>query len=485
MDTVQLLTLIVAVLVFLAITLQRSITRNAAVPSPNPPTIEVTDPAVARSKLFDHADSFSNRPLAIFPVDFDARRRRRSHSLTMVPHGPLWRALRCNLNAGILHRSCPGVFAPLHRDAVESLVAALSAQGRGGGGIGGGGVVHLRDALQTAVYTISMRLCFGDGVATSADVRALQDTNREFFDNFVEARGLAESRLARLLRWRKWQRFGGTFDRVMGLLLPLAAARQRRMRRSESGGGGDDDGGTIRPYVDSLLDLRVPDDDDEDVDGARRPLTDHEMTALMWEFVSASTVLAVTCVEWTLAHLVADPELQDKLHREVDGAGDGAIIADERLRDLPLLRAVIHESLRLHPPIPIIIRDVGTEDGTVARYIFMVGPIGRDRNAWTDPDVFRPERFLAGGEGVGVGLVPGSKEIRMIPFGAGRRYCPGVGLGTMRIRCFLAALVREFVWAPPVEGGGVDLTDVDGFFKEMKTPLRARITPRTQRVTNS
>ncbi|CAO2149702.1 unnamed protein product [Urochloa humidicola] len=112
----------------------------------------------------------------------------------------------------------------------------------------------------------------------------------------------------------------------------------------------------------------------------------------------------------------------------------------------------------------------------------MVADVGRDGKAWADAGEFRPERFLAGGEGEKVGLVPGPREVRMMPFGAGRRYCPGVGLGTMHVRCFLAALVREFQWAPPEEAGGVDMTEIDGFFKVMKTPLRACITPRTRRV---
>ncbi|RCV39036.1 hypothetical protein SETIT_8G190800v2 [Setaria italica] len=357
MDTVQLLTLIVlAVLVFLAVTLRRSITRNAAVASPIPPTIEVTDPAVARSMLVDHADVFSNRPLAPFPVDYDAGRRRPSHSINIVPHGPLWRALRCNLSAGVLHRSRLGVVAPLHRDAVEDLVAGLSAQGQGGG-------VLLRDAVHTALYTISVRMCFGDGVATRDDVRAMQDTLREFFDNIVEARGLAASRVARLLHWRQWQHFGGTFDRLIGLFLPLVAARQRRRSQCGYGGGGGDDGGTIRPPRRRR--------------GRRAPPAHGPRDGVAR--VGVRTETAVACVEWKLAHLVADPELQDNLHREIADAdqGDGAI-ADERLRDLPYLRAVIQESLRLHPPVPFIVRDVGAEDGTVARYTLMVADVGRD-----------------------------------------------------------------------------------------------------------
>jgi cytochrome P450 len=82
------------------------------------------------------------------------------------------------------------------------------------------------------------------------------------------------------------------------------------------------------------------------------------------------------------------------------------------------------------------------------RVLFNLGDIGRDKATWTDPDEFRPERFLAGGEGENVGPLPVPKEIRMMPFGAGHRHCPGVGMGMMLIKCFLAKLVGEFEWAP-------------------------------------
>ena len=77
-------------------------------------------------------------------------------------------------------------------------------------------------------------------------------------------------------------------------------------------------------------------------------------------------------------------------------------------------------------------------------FVADIREIGRSTKAWMDPDKFCPERFLAGGEAEGVGPVPGPKEIRMLPFGAGRRYCPGVGVGMVQVGCFLTALVREF-----------------------------------------
>lgn len=112
-----------------------------------------------------------------------------------------------------------------------------------------------------------------------------------------------------------------------------------------------------------------------------------------------------------------------------------------------------------------------------------MGDIGRDPKAWAAPGEFRPERFLPGGEAEGVGPLPGpnNREIRMMPFGAGPRYCPGMGLAMLHVKCFLSAMVREFRWAPPSSSSSsaaaVDLTELDGMFKVMKTPLRARVTP--------
>uniref|UniRef100_A0A0D9W1X9 Cytochrome P450 n=1 Tax=Leersia perrieri TaxID=77586 RepID=A0A0D9W1X9_9ORYZ len=212
------------------------------------------------------------------------------------------------------------------------------------------------------------------------------------------------------------------------------------------------------------------------------------MVSLVSEFLGGGTESVVSCIEWTLAHLIIQPDIQHKLRREIisfSGVTSPAAAA------APYLRAVILESLRLHPPVPLTMRHVTSpralEDvlslqpaGDGVRVHFILGRIGRDGEEWRDPDEFRPERFVAGGEAEGVGPLPGPKEVRMMPFGAGRRFCPGMGLGMTHATLFVAALVRGFEWSPAAagEGGGVDLTEVDGFFKMMRTPLRARATPR-------
>ncbi|CAL5028868.1 unnamed protein product [Urochloa decumbens] len=488
MESVQLLTLGLAITLFLAVYWRRGIRRGRRDAAKKPPLIEISDSAAARTVLIDHADAFSNRPLTLFPVALvTGQRRRRSDSISSAQYGPLWRALRCNLTSEALHPSRFDQLGPLQREFVASLVASLTA--RIAAGDSGGGVVVVRDDVHAAVFGVVARLCFGELVVGNArHVLAMRRVMQGFVRAIGEANVFAGSWLAKLVHWRRWRRFLGYRGQQAAFFLPLVSERERR-RRS----GCCNDGG-IRPYVDTLIDLRVPDDDgdndgDDDtgkmhVDARRRTLTDDELVSLLSEFLGASTESAVSCIEWALAHLATKPEVQKKLRREITGGGgdhgEGGAVSEERLRGLPYLHAVVLESLRLHPPVPFLMRDVVHAEGVAtvpaggARVHFLIRDMATDGKDWTDPDEFRPERFLAGGEAEGVGAVPGPKEIRMMPFGAGRRYCPGAGMGMMHVKCFLAALVREFEWAPAADRGGVvDFTELDGFFKVMKTPLRA------------
>ena len=105
--------------------------------------------------------------------------------------------------------------------------------------------------------------------------------------------------------------------------------------------------------------------------------------------------------------------------------------------------------------------------------------IGRDESVWTAACEFRPERFLDGGEGNGVDIT-GSREIKMMPFGAGRRMCPGYALGMHHAEFFVGSLVRELEWLPAAEGETVNMEETVDFTTVMKYPLRARIVPRNK-----
>ena len=111
----------------------------------------------------------------------------------------------------------------------------------------------------------------------------------------------------------------------------------------------------------------------------------------------------------------------------------------------------------------------------------MAAEIACNPEVWEDPLEFMPERFLSGG-GKGVELfdVTGTKEIKMMPFGAGRRICPGYGLGIFHLEYFVANLIWHFEWTA-VDGDEVDLSEspLSALIPVvMKNPLKAHISPR-------
>ncbi|XP_012699749.1 cytochrome P450 89A2-like [Setaria italica] len=198
-------------------------------------------------------------------------------------------------------------------------------------------------------------------------------------------------------------------------------------------GGGDDGKAavvTLRPFLRRAMfellvymcfgALRVPDPDEGD-----RQLTDTEMVSLCSEILNGGTDTTVTLVEWIMAELVNHPDVQAKVHDEVKSNDGGDMQA------MPYLKAV-----------------------------------------WTAAREFRPERFLDGGEGYGVDIT-GSREIKMMPFGAGRRMCPGYAVGMHHAEYLVARMVREREWRP-----AVDMAEALDFTAVMKHPLRARISAR-------
>lgn len=160
-------------------------------------------------------------------------------------------------------------------------------------------------------------------------------------------------------------------------------------------------------------------------------------------------------------------------------------------RRRPFVEAVVLEALRLHPPAHYLLAHTTDKDVTLDDYAipkgsivnFGVTSIGRDATLWTDPSAFRPERFVEGGEGCGVHCVAGGggggggpETMKMIPFGAGRRACPGAAVAMAVLQSFVKDLVRRFEWIPVA--GGVDMAEKPGIVTEMRVPLYTRVVVR-------
>ncbi|GMN73552.1 hypothetical protein TIFTF001_054321 [Ficus carica] len=162
-----------------------------------------------------------------------------------------------------------------------------------------------------------------------------------------------------------------------------------------------------------------------------------------------------------MSELMKHPSILKKVQKELETVvGMNRVVEESDLERLDYLDMVVKETMRLHPVAPLLIPHAALEDCTVngfhipqkSRVFINIWAIGRDPSSWTDPEKFFPERF----EGSSVDLR--GRDFQLIPFGAGRRGCPGMQLGLIVVKLVLAQLVHCFDWELP---NGLLPTEVD------------------------
>ncbi|XP_027342299.1 cytochrome P450 78A5-like [Abrus precatorius] len=208
-------------------------------------------------------------------------------------------------------------------------------------------------------------------------------------------------------------------------------------------------------------------------------LEDSDMVAILWEMIFRGTDTVALLLEWIMARMVLHQDLQMKARHEIDTCvGQNSHVRDSDIPNLPYLQAIVKEVLRLHPPGPLLswarlaVHDVHVDKvfvpaGTTA--MVNMWAISHDSSIWEDPWAFKPERFLK--EDVSI---MGS-DLRLAPFGAGRRVCPGRALGLTTVHLWLAQLLHRFIWLPAQP---VDLSECLRLSMEMKTPLQCLVVRR-------
>lgn len=194
----------------------------------------------------------------------------------------------------------------------------------------------------------------------------------------------------------------------------------------------------------------------------------------------AGTDTAAATVEWTMTELVRHPDTLAKAQKEVRGAvvgRDDDIVRESDLPRLKYLKQVIREAMRVHPPVPLLVPRETIEPCTVygceiparTRVFVNAKAIGQDPDAWgADAARFVPERHeeiadLSDHK-------PWHDSFSLVPFGVGRRSCPGVHFATSVVELLLANLLFCFDWRAP-HGGVVDLEQEIGLTVHRKHPL--------------
>lgn len=200
-------------------------------------------------------------------------------------------------------------------------------------------------------------------------------------------------------------------------------------------------------------------------------------------FLAGTDTTSIT-VEWTVAELIRHPKMMRRCQEELDSAmkGEERRIKESDLQNLPYLQAVVKETLRLHPPFPLLAPRMAAEACEIegyyipknARLIVNAWGMQRDPDVWERPLDFDPDRFI--GSSVDVR----GSDFHLIPFGAGRRICAGMSMGLRIIQLMLATLLQSFDLCLP-DGQSpekLDMAEAFGLTIHKEVPLLAVPTAR-------
>ncbi|KAL5820375.1 hypothetical protein ACOSQ3_022257 [Xanthoceras sorbifolium] len=174
--------------------------------------------------------------------------------------------------------------------------------------------------------------------------------------------------------------------------------------------------------------------------------------AIISDMLAAGIDTSAATIEWTLSELIKYPRIMKKLQNELENVvGKDKMVEESDLDNLEYLDMVIKESLRFHPVAPLLVPHESREDCIIngfhipkkSRIFINAWAIGRDPEAWNDPDNFYRERFA----GSNIDLY--GRDFQLLPFGSGRRSYAGMQLGLTVVRLVLAQLIHCFDWELP------------------------------------
>ncbi|XP_075655469.1 cytochrome P450 84A1-like [Castanea sativa] len=407
--------------------------------------VAVSSPDMARQVLQFQDNIFSNRPatIAISYLTYDRA------DMAFAHYGPFWRQMRKLCVMKLFSRKRAESWESV-RDEVDATVRDVAANT--------GKAVNIGELVFSLTRNIIYRAAFGSLSHDGQDefIGILQEFSKLFgafnIADFIPWLGWADPQglNARLEKARR--SLDGFIDHII----------DDHINKKKNHGvvEGDTD------MVDDLLafyseEAKVNESDDS------IKLTRDNIKAIIMDVMFGGTETVASAIEWAMAELMKSPEDLKKVQQELaDVVGLDRRVEEGDFDKLKYLKCCLKETLRLHPPIPLLLHET-SEDAEVAGYyipaksrvMINAWAIGRDNNSWEDAETFKPSRFLQEG-------VPDYKgsNFEFIPFGSGRRSCPGMQLGLYALDLCVAHLLHCFTWELPdgMKPSEMDMNDVFG-----------------------
>ncbi|XP_047324986.1 flavonoid 3'-monooxygenase CYP75B137-like [Impatiens glandulifera] len=414
--------------------------------------VVISTPSLAQEVLKDKDTIFANRDVTIAgKVGFYG-----GSDILWSPYGPEWRMLRKIFVQEMLRGPMVDFFNEIRQREVRKIVNSLWVRRMSPVDVG-------EEVFMTVLNSITTVL-WGDEMAE----KSLGTEFRPFVEEINILLGTPNiSDLIPCLSYfdlqgieRKMKRLVKRFDKYFDWII------DERMR--------EDDNNEKKDFLQVLLNLRKGAGDN------KTPLTVTHLKSLLLDMVLGGADSTSNMVKFALAEMMNYPHVMKKAQKELEVVvGIDNMVEESHLKILPYLYAIMKETLRLHPGVPLLSSRCPTETSIVggytipkgARVFINVWSIHRDPSIWEDPLKFDPERFMSSKWDYS------GKDLNYFPFGSGRRICPGIQLGEKMFLILLASLIHSFEWKVS-QGEKVDLEEKFGLVLNKKNPLMAIPIPR-------
>nr|XP_023905480.1 cytochrome P450 81E8-like [Quercus suber] len=413
------------------------------------PVVIVSSPSAVEECFTKNDIVLANRP----PFILGKHLGYNNTTLVQSPYGDHWRNLRRISALEIFSNTRLNKFLGIRSDEVKHLLLNLSRNS-----LHGFAKVELQSMLLEMTFNNIMRMVagkryygYGKDVKDEEEARQFRQIMKEAF-SYGGASNPAE--FVPILRWMD---YGGLEKRLKNLSKRTDAFLQGLIdehRRKE-----EED----NTMIDHMLSLQK---------SQPEYYTDQIIKGLILVLLLAGTDTSAVTLEWAMTNLLNHPNVLKNAREEVDNQiGQEKLIEESDISKLHYLQSIISETLRLNPAAPLLVPHMSSADCTIGGYDVPSGTmllvnawaIHRDPKVWDDATSFKPERF-ENGDG---------EAYKLIPFGIGRRTCPGAGLAQRTVSLTLASLIQCFEWERVTEEE-LDMTEGNGITMPKAVPLEAK-----------
>ncbi|XP_028781800.1 cytochrome P450 71A2 [Neltuma alba] len=414
------------------------------------PVLVVSSAEAAREVMKTHDLVFSSRPkLKMFDILLYGNK-----DIASAPYGEYWRQLR---SICVLHllsnkrvRSLRGVREEETSIMMEKINHACSANRS----------VNLSELFSSVTNDVICRAALGRKYGEGSGRKFM-----ELLAKFAELLGSVV--MGDYIPWLDWVgHVSGLYGKAYAVAEEFDRFLEEVIEEHDTNRPKEGDG----DFVDVLLSVQR-------TNSMGFPIDRSAIKASILDMFFAGTDTTYTVLDWTMAELLRHPNVMKKLQDEARNVkGDKShIITEEDTDHMPYLRAVLKETLRLHPPVPLLppresmqeIKLLGHHIGAKTHVIVNAWGIARDPVHWDNPQEFKPERFLNSS------IDYKGLDFQLIPFGAGRRGCPGTQLAMALNELVIANVVFHFDWSLPngEQGKDLDMSEAVGLTVHKKIPL--------------